>query len=230
LSQHQPSLVPLPVIQSNLSADHTLRVEEPGLSIIPLDKGALDKMSALKEQQGEQQDVREDYHKAASLDEIKYLPSASTSRIPAEARKVTKFLGVSTFEGLDAALLGRVLKAVSAHKYAGPFLEPVSQEEAPDYDQVIRRRMDLATIKNNMEDGAYISTEFVRDLLLVFGNAMVYNPKGSDVYVMAATLKKFAMRELQAGIVEQRKSDSGPRTRHSTQEMIGATKQVKKEK
>ena len=46
-----------------------------------------------------------------------------------------------------------VLTAVSTHKYAGPFLEPVSHEEAPDYDQVIRRRMDLATIKKNMESG-----------------------------------------------------------------------------
>ena len=66
----------------------------------------------------------------------------------------------------------------------------------------------------------------------MFGNAMVYNPKGSDVYVMAATLKKFATRELLANIAELRRSDSGPRTRHSAQEatMGSGLKQAKKEK
>jgi len=52
----------------------------------------------------------------------------------------------------------------------------------------------------------------------MFGNAMVYNPKGSDVYVMAATLKKFAVKELQHILADQqlRRSDGGtPRTRHS---------------
>jgi hypothetical protein len=46
-----------------------------------------------------------------------------------------------------------VLKAVSTHKYAGPFLQPVTYEEAPDYDNVIKRRMDLSTIRHNLLAG-----------------------------------------------------------------------------
>jgi hypothetical protein len=40
-------------------------------------------------------------------------------------------------------------------------------------------------------------------MMLMFANAMVYNPKGSDVYVMAAVLKKHMMRELEA-VLSQR--------------------------
>ena len=39
--------------------------------------------------------------------------------------------------------------------------------------------------------------EFWRDLLLMFQNAMIYNMKGSEIYNMAAKLKKFSAKEME---------------------------------
>mmetsp|Transcript_9910 Transcript_9910/g.13613 ORF Transcript_9910/g.13613 Transcript_9910/m.13613 type:complete len:498 (-) Transcript_9910:187-1680(-) len=90
------------------------------------------------------------------------------------------------------------LKKISAHKYAHVFKQPVSLEEAPDYDEIIKQRMDLSTIKKNLVDGKITTTqEFWRDLLLMFQNAMIYNMKGSEIYNMAVKLKKFSAKEME---------------------------------
>lgn len=90
------------------------------------------------------------------------------------------------------------LKKISAHKYAHVFKQPVSLEEAPDYDEIIKQRMDLSTIKKNLIDGKITTTqEFWRDLLLMFQNAMIYNMKGSEIYNMAVKLKKFSAKEME---------------------------------
>jgi hypothetical protein len=95
--------------------------------------------------------------------------------------------------------LMKVWRAVASHRFAGIFKHPVGAEEAPDYDNIIRRRMDLSTIRKRLEDGTTkTSTEFWRDILLMFQNAMIYNSKESEVYTMAVTLRKFAMKEMES--------------------------------
>jgi len=97
------------------------------------------------------------------------------------------------------APLMKVWRAISQHRFASVFKNPVSLEEAPDYDDIIKRRMDLSTIKKRLEEGiTTTSMEFHRDLILMFQNAMIYNPKDSDVYMMAVTLKKFAAKEMES--------------------------------
>jgi hypothetical protein len=39
------------------------------------------------------------------------------------------------------------------HKFASVFQFPVSVEEAPDYDTVIKHRMDLTTLKQKLQNG-----------------------------------------------------------------------------
>ena len=39
------------------------------------------------------------------------------------------------------------------HKYGDVFKYPVSLEDAPDYDNVIKKRMDLTTLKKKLSDG-----------------------------------------------------------------------------
>ncbi len=50
-------------------------------------------------------------------------------------------------------VLLNVLKSISAHRDADVFQFPVSLEEAPDYDQVIKYRIDLSTLKKKVLDG-----------------------------------------------------------------------------
>jgi len=45
--------------------------------------------------------------------------------------------------------------------------------------------------------------EFWHDVLLLFQNALVYNPKGSDIHLYAQTLKEFAVQQLYSQFVKQ---------------------------
>lgn len=87
-----------------------------------------------------------------------------------------------------------LLKRLMSHQYGWVFNSPVDivKLNIPDYYTVIKNPMDLGTIKSKISSGAYSSPlEFMADVRLTFKNAMVYNPQGSDAYIMADTLNKF---------------------------------------
>ncbi len=86
-----------------------------------------------------------------------------------------------------------VLKSLQSHNHGWVFNTPVDPVELglPDYFQVIKRPMDLGTIKKRLENGCYTSLEdFQADVYLTFDNAMLYNPEGSVVYNMAQEMKE----------------------------------------
>ena len=59
----------------------------------------------------------------------------------------------------------------------------------PDYNEIVKRPMDLGTIKKNLEANKYNTPDiFKRDVCLVFLNAMLYNPEGEDVHTNAKRL------------------------------------------
>ncbi|TFL00510.1 hypothetical protein BDV98DRAFT_569126 [Pterulicium gracile] len=75
------------------------------------------------------------------------------------------------------------------HKNGTIFHNPIKLSEAPDYHEMIKRPMDLKTIKARIKDGSITnSQEFERDVYLMFANAMMYNRPGSDVHEMAKTM------------------------------------------
>lgn len=47
------------------------------------------------------------------------------------------------------------INTVSRMGSAKPFLEPVSEEEVPDYPLIIKHPMDLGTIRANIRNGVY---------------------------------------------------------------------------
>ncbi|XP_024359481.1 transcription factor GTE1 isoform X4 [Physcomitrium patens] len=89
-----------------------------------------------------------------------------------------------------------ILRQISSHKWAWPFMKPVDVKGLGlhDYYEVIEKPMDLGTIKNKMDakdaSGYQHVQEVYQDVRLVFSNAMKYNPEGSDVYVMSKTLSE----------------------------------------
>ncbi len=95
------------------------------------------------------------------------------------------------------ARCGEVLKILQQHPHGWVFNSPVDPVELglPDYFEVVKRPMDLGTIKKRLENGCYHSLEdFQADVNLTFENAMLYNPEGSVVYNMAKEMKdKFAV-------------------------------------
>jgi len=82
-----------------------------------------------------------------------------------------------------------VWRAASAHKFASVFSHPVTDDIAPGYHSVIKRPMDLGTIKKNIETGILRSTpEFQRDMMLMFTNAIMYNSSRHNVNRMAQVM------------------------------------------
>ncbi|XP_052191167.1 transcription factor GTE6-like isoform X2 [Diospyros lotus] len=99
---------------------------------------------------------------------------------------------------------GTILRQITQHKWAGPFMQPVDVEflGLHDYFQVIEKPMDFSTIKTKMEakDGTGYENvrEICADVRLIFKNAMKYNNERDDVHVMAKSLLvKFEEKWLQ---------------------------------
>lgn len=85
-----------------------------------------------------------------------------------------------------------VLKVLQSHQHAWVFNTPVDPVELglPDYFEVIKKPMDLGTVRKKLENGVYQKIdEFEGHVLLTFNNAMLYNPEGSVVYNMAKEMR-----------------------------------------
>jgi len=81
---------------------------------------------------------------------------------------------------------------ISQHRNGNVFHNPIKPSEAPDYYEIVKRPMDLKTIKARVRDGIISnSAEFQRDVFLMFANAMMYNRPGSDIYNMAEDVRVF---------------------------------------
>ncbi|XP_028516816.1 bromodomain-containing protein 8 isoform X2 [Exaiptasia diaphana] len=97
-----------------------------------------------------------------------------------------------------------VWRAAANHKYANVFLHPVTDDEAPGYHGIVFRPMDLTTIKKNIENGSIRTTsEFQRDMMLMFQNALMYNNADHDVYRMAEEMRDDVMDQIQSYIATQ---------------------------
>ncbi|ORY37349.1 Bromodomain-containing protein [Neocallimastix californiae] len=85
---------------------------------------------------------------------------------------------------------------IANHRYGPVFLNPVKEEDAPDYYEIIKKPMDLNSIKQRVKDGVTIviksTIEFHRDVMLMCTNSIMYNQEDSEVYPMAIEMKKHA--------------------------------------
>uniref|UniRef100_A0A7M4F7Z0 Bromodomain-containing protein 8 n=1 Tax=Crocodylus porosus TaxID=8502 RepID=A0A7M4F7Z0_CROPO len=91
-----------------------------------------------------------------------------------------------------------IWKMIASHRYSGPFLKPVSDKQAPGYKDVVKRPMDLTTIKRSLSKGNIRSTaQFQRDLMLMFHNAVMYNSADHHVHHMAVEMQQEVLEQLQ---------------------------------
>ncbi|KAK6909488.1 hypothetical protein I203_103507 [Kwoniella mangroviensis CBS 8507] len=90
-------------------------------------------------------------------------------------------------------LLYSLLDAIAQHRNGNVFQTPVKKSDASDYYQIIKRPMDLKTIRARIKDGLITGIEeFERDVLLIFANAMMYNNPDTPTYEMAKEMLKAA--------------------------------------
>ncbi|KAL2936693.1 Transcription factor GTE7 [Bienertia sinuspersici] len=85
-------------------------------------------------------------------------------------------------------MCSQVLSKMMKQKASYVFNEPVDAVAMGlhDYHQIIKRPMDLGTIKKNLGARVYTTPdEFAADVRLTFNNALMYNPKGHEVHTLA---------------------------------------------
>jgi hypothetical protein len=69
-----------------------------------------------------------------------------------------------------------VLKMLRKHKKNYLFLQPFDLAQVPGYTDVVKKPMDVSTLSNNLESGAYSDREsFFKELFMIYENAIAYH-------------------------------------------------------
>ncbi|NP_001151218.2 bromodomain containing protein [Zea mays] len=112
---------------------------------------------------------------------------------------------------------GQILSRLRKDKRSVWFNAPVEVERLGlhDYHAVIKRPMDLGTVKEGLAAGRYAShDDFAADVRLTFTNALRYNPVGHEVHTFAGALLAYFERMYKEALVcleEERKRLEPPR-------------------
>ncbi|PFH32623.1 histone lysine acetyltransferase GCN5-A [Besnoitia besnoiti] len=97
------------------------------------------------------------------------------------------------------AQIAALLSALEKHSSSWPFRKPVSVNEAPDYYEVVRRPVDISTMKKRNRNGEYgTPEEFGQDLQLMFDNCRAYNSPDTIYYKYADELQAFIRPKVEA--------------------------------
>ena len=86
---------------------------------------------------------------------------------------------------LRQALMPTLEKLYRQDPESLPFRQPVDPQALgiPDYFDIVKKAMDLSTVKRKLDTGQYSDPwEYVDDVWLMFDNAWLYNRKTSRVY------------------------------------------------
>merc|ERR1712227_711930 len=87
-----------------------------------------------------------------------------------------------------------ILPKVQKHKHAWPFQKPVNPKELglPDYFDVIKKPMDLSTIRKKFDQKKYnFGREALADFETMFSNCYLYNKPTDDVTLMCQAVESF---------------------------------------
>ncbi|PCH41021.1 hypothetical protein WOLCODRAFT_16834 [Wolfiporia cocos MD-104 SS10] len=142
------------------------------------------------ESQRERKRQREDTETLAEEEDaqLAVVPAMPSPRPATQSRRAGRPPGTDTpavskrFQNMITMLHSQI----SQHRNGNIFHNPIRKIEAPDYHDIVKRPMDLKTVKARIKDGLISnSLEFQRDVYLMFANAMMYNRPGSEIYNMA---------------------------------------------
>ncbi|XP_044255376.1 CREB-binding protein-like isoform X6 [Tribolium madens] len=103
------------------------------------------------------------------------------------------------FDELRQKLMPTLEKLYRQDPESLPFRQPVDPQTLgiPDYFDIIKRPMDLSTIKKKLDIGQYTDPwEYVDDVWLMFDNAWLYNRKTSRVYRYCTKLSEVFEMEI----------------------------------
>ncbi|XP_053511519.1 bromodomain testis-specific protein [Artibeus jamaicensis] len=119
-----------------------------------------------------------------------------------------------------------VLKALWKHSFSWPFQKPVDAEKLnlPDYYTIIKKPMDLSTIKKRLEHKYYVqASECIEDFNTMFSNCYLYNKPGDDIVLMAQALEKLFKQKILHMPQEEQVVSGKKRTRKGTQQNVAVS-------
>eukprot|EP01132_Coremiostelium_polycephalum_P004079 gene4079-5107_t len=99
--------------------------------------------------------------------------------------------------------LSKILDTIKIHPDAWPFQKPVSDNEAPNYSNVIKNPVDLQTISERLATNNYYITKniFLADLKRMCNNCKEYNGEGSEYFHIADRLEKYIQNQIDQLII-----------------------------
>ena len=110
--------------------------------------------------------------------------------IPVKPR-INDLIPKAALSDADRQNCWKVLNAIKSHENSWPFLEPVLDEVAPGYSQIIKYPMDLTTIQKKLERKQYnAALAFFNDCKQIFVNCRMYNASGSAIADIADRLER----------------------------------------
>ncbi|GBE79471.1 Bromodomain-domain-containing protein [Sparassis crispa] len=174
----QPSrLTPLQEMTVVKNEVETQPVAESSASHTEGKRKASEVGNVLSESQREKKRAREDSEPFDDED------SGPSTRVRRRDRQVTAESHTTSKRFQN--VIGMLHAQISQHRYGNIFHNPIKKSEAPDYHDIVKRPMDLKTIKSRIKDGLIsTSLEFQRDVYLMFANAIMYNRPGSEIVNM----------------------------------------------
>ncbi|KAH9498169.1 hypothetical protein Btru_007876 [Bulinus truncatus] len=127
------------------------------------------------------------------------LGSVDSSNNAAAVTPKPKCRKVFNPDELRQALMPTLEKLVKQDPESLPFRQPVDPVvlHIPDYFEIVKKPMDLSTIRKKLDSGMYKDPwEYVDDVWLMFDNAWLYNRKTSRVYKYASKLAEVFESEI----------------------------------
>lgn len=129
---------------------------------------------------------------AAAVAEAAVVAAAATSNASSARSKRRRAVDEEIESMFNPTVLEDLLLAMMKHKDGWPFDRPITKTEAPDYHQIIKKPMDLGTIRSGLNRMKYTcNQEVVEDILLVFKNCALYNREEAEEYVAGIRLEKY---------------------------------------
>ena len=96
----------------------------------------------------------------------------------------------------NPTVLEDLLNAMMKHRDGWPFDRPITKAEAPDYHKIIKRPIDLGTIRSSINRMKYTcNQEVIEDIQLVFANCWTYNRDDAEEYQCGKRLEKYFKKE-----------------------------------
>mmetsp|Transcript_13233 Transcript_13233/g.20784 ORF Transcript_13233/g.20784 Transcript_13233/m.20784 type:complete len:506 (+) Transcript_13233:221-1738(+) len=120
-------------------------------------------------------------------------------KIPKSAKKGDRLVPTGRMRNLYLhceKMLESIMQDQFARLYFNVPVDPIKLG-IPQYTQVVKKPMDLGTIKTRLENEYYDDLDqMVEDINLVWDNAMLFNPPGTDVHECARILKESMEKRL----------------------------------